>query len=176
MSNPSIPPDLEEKDPMFIDDVVVNVPGRADQMMVLVKPDYLMALRERIKRLNRERHRIDGKVHNQKRELKQLQDKREEKNRELDAMYYVWCDGGCGSGVCRYGHTQLATKDIVELAVRNTERLVKWHNNMEFRKLSVQCRMEYFRGSLGLRRRVLTRVMYTFFGASLAALGLSLLA
>lgn len=46
----------------------------------------------------------------------------EEKNKELDALGYVWCDGGCRGGAYRYTSGRL-TADMVERARRNVERM-----------------------------------------------------
>lgn len=60
-----------------------------------------------------------------KRELAHLYEVVARKNRELDALHFVWCDGGCASGVHRFDHDEL-TQEIVDEAVRNTERLKRW--------------------------------------------------
>lgn len=51
-----------------------------------------------------------------------------ERNLELDALHYVWCDGGCKYGAHRWTKEAL-TAETVRLAVRNTLRLVTWWNN-----------------------------------------------
>ena len=66
----------------------------------------------------------------------QLTDQRENNHRrnlELDALHYVWCDGGCEDGTHRWqpARAEGATKEIVEAAVRNTQRLVNWWNNQK---------------------------------------------
>ncbi len=61
----------------------------------------------------------------------------ERKNRELDSLHYVWCDGGCGGGVHRYddkGPDGL-TEDVVKTAIRNVNRMVGYFNNREFKHL-----------------------------------------
>jgi len=55
------------------------------------------------------------------------------KNVALDAMQWVWCDGGCKTGVNRYTPNDL-TLEIVEAAERNTKRLRSWFENAEFKK------------------------------------------
>jgi hypothetical protein len=47
------------------------------------------------------------------------------KNLELDALHFVWCDGGCADGVHRWDHGVL-TEAIVAEAERNTARLRRW--------------------------------------------------
>lgn len=84
-------------------------------------------------------------------ELKQtvyfLEKKLNEKNVLLDSMYWVWCDGGCVSGVNRYATGEL-TEDIVLAAESNTTRLRQWFTNNNFRKawkdMSEQQRAEWF--------------------------------
>lgn len=56
----------------------------------------------------------------------------ERKNRELDALHYVWCDGGCPGGVHRWTDGKI-TKELVEAAERNTRRLRRWYHAVEFR-------------------------------------------
>lgn len=68
--------------------------------------------------------RLSKKVANQAREITTMRECLEEKNRELDAMHYVWCDGSCERGVHRYTPGEL-TQDLVERAVRNVDRLCR---------------------------------------------------
>ena len=58
------------------------------------------------------------------------------RNVALDALHFVWCDGGCNGGVHRYdgaGPTAI-TLELVESAVRNTQRLVTWYRNHRHRQ------------------------------------------
>lgn len=57
----------------------------------------------------------------------------ERKNRELDALHYVWCDGGCPRGVHRWHDDLILTEDLVKLAERNTKRLRNWYRAVQFR-------------------------------------------
>ena len=52
------------------------------------------------------------------------------KNLQLDALHYVWCSGGCLNGVHKFTPGNI-TAEIVDLAVKNTSRLVKWWKNHE---------------------------------------------
>jgi hypothetical protein len=54
------------------------------------------------------------------------------KNRELDTMHYVWCDGGCSGGVHRWSDA-LVTRELVESAERNARRLRRWYRAVQFR-------------------------------------------
>lgn len=65
-------------------------------------------------------------------DIRQMQLVLERKNRALDAMHYVWCDGGCARGVHRWTNT-LVTREIVEAAERNAQRLRRWYRTVEFR-------------------------------------------
>jgi len=58
----------------------------------------------------------------------------ERKNRELDALHVVWCDGGCPGGVHRFqGGDVLVTEELVKAAERNTKRLRDWYEAVKFR-------------------------------------------
>lgn len=56
----------------------------------------------------------------------------ERKNRDLDALHYVWCDGGCPGGVHRWSDA-LVTRELVEAAERNARRLRRWYGIVEWR-------------------------------------------
>ena len=60
----------------------------------------------------------------------------ERKNRELDALHFVWCSGGCEGGVHRWQDVPL-TEDIVVEAERNTRRLREWWESSRARDISV---------------------------------------
>jgi hypothetical protein len=58
----------------------------------------------------------------------------ERKNRQLDALHLVWCDGGCPRGVHRYQDDDvLVTEELVAAAERNTKRLRRWYEAVKFR-------------------------------------------
>jgi hypothetical protein len=75
-------------------------------------------------------------IHKQRRELAQLNEALRLKNRELDSMHYVWCDGGCGGGVHRFEPMNGVplTEEIVKAAEANTRRLRSWFVNAQARK------------------------------------------
>jgi hypothetical protein len=60
-----------------------------------------------------------------RRELRKMQIAIERKNRELDALHYVWCDGGCETGTHRWSEPTI-TEEVVQEAERNTKRLRQW--------------------------------------------------
>jgi len=71
-----------------------------------------------------------------KREVTNLRESMEIKNRELDALHYVWCSGTCGGGVHRYDemkHIEL-TEEIVKLAESNVKRLRTKLENLKYAK------------------------------------------
>jgi hypothetical protein len=69
-------------------------------------------------------------------EIRQMQIAAEARNRQLDAMHYVWCTGGCEGGVHRFDGKGPAgiTQEIVDEAVRNTERLKRRWANQQYRE------------------------------------------
>ena len=69
------------------------------------------------------------KIENQKRQLSNQDHALRAKNLALDALHYVWCDGGCIGGVHRYGEHPPLTEEIVAAAERNTKRLRSWLRN-----------------------------------------------
>lgn len=56
----------------------------------------------------------------------------EKRNRELDALHLVWCDGSCPSGVHRWASDKV-TRQLVEIAERNTKRLRSWYDGVKWR-------------------------------------------
>lgn len=74
------------------------------------------------------------KVRRQAADIRQMQLVLERKNRLLDALHVVWCDGGCASGVHRFqGADVLVTEELVQAAERNTGRLRGWYESVKFR-------------------------------------------
>ncbi len=64
-----------------------------------------------------------------KREISRAQRSLHEKNLALDASYYVWCSGGCQTGILRWQEEHSApplTEEIVREAERQTKRLRQW--------------------------------------------------
>ena len=80
--------------------------------------------------------KMKDKYKKYKREIEIMKRSLEEKNKALDAMYWVWCSGGCGGGVARNNHNKYPEEEIIKLAERNTARLRSWHESfkMEHRK------------------------------------------
>jgi len=62
----------------------------------------------------------------------EMQEEAHRKNIALDAMWWVWCDGGCSCGTARYSDKEL-TEEVVQTAEHNVKRLRTWFNNKQFR-------------------------------------------
>lgn len=73
-------------------------------------------------------------VDNLRHQLTIAREAAERRNRDLDALHLVWCDGGCPSGVHRrQGQEVLVTEELVAAAERNTKRLRAWYEAVKFR-------------------------------------------
>lgn len=74
---------------------------------------------------------VQERAKNQAWEITKLKETVQARNKSLDAMHWVWCDGGCASGVHRFDEATSAvvTDEVVQIAVRNTERLARWKQN-----------------------------------------------
>jgi hypothetical protein len=95
--------------------------GSADQIEDVAHEAFCAgweASRERIARLRAE--------------IRQMQAAAERRNRELDALHLVWCDGGCPSGVHRWSDL-VVTEELVAAAERNARRLRRWYGAVKFR-------------------------------------------
>lgn len=68
-----------------------------------------------------------------KREVRHCQDVLERKNRLLDALHCVWCNGGCESGTHRWSEKTI-TEEVVQDAERNTMRLRQWFEAAKSRR------------------------------------------
>jgi hypothetical protein len=69
-----------------------------------------------------------------RRQLGIQQEALRKKNLQLDAMHFVWCDGGCRSGVHRWPcNEERVTEEVVAQAERNTLRLRSWFTNRQWR-------------------------------------------
>ena len=77
--------------------------------------------------------RLREQVAKLKRELTYARDNNHRRNIELDALHYVWCNGGCWGGVHRFDGKgpEGVTEEIVQAAERNTQRLRSWFNNYQ---------------------------------------------
>jgi hypothetical protein len=71
-----------------------------------------------------------------RRQLTIHQEGAERRNKQLDALNLVYCDGGCEGGVRRQDGTSAkdVTLEVVTLAVENTNRLVNWWRAYQYRQ------------------------------------------
>lgn len=89
----------------------------------------------RIARLRAENVRLAEQVQNLRHEVTNAKGNNETRNRELDALHYVWCSGGCEGGTHRYGgKPDDVTEEVVQLAEENTRRLRAWFENRKAKK------------------------------------------
>lgn len=75
---------------------------------------------------------LHRKIARQAAELTRLREVIERKNRELDAMHFVWCTGGCAGGVHRWSDGEI-TEAMVVHAERQAVRLRSWFTNALYR-------------------------------------------
>ena len=111
---------------------------------------------DEIERLRAENARLQGKVGFQRQELTKCNQALAARNRQLDAMAWVWCDGGCAGGVFRFTSVEL-NDEVVCAAERNTERLRRWLNNAKFKdewaSMSKDEREKWFNSRAALRAK-----------------------
>lgn len=55
------------------------------------------------------------------------------KNVQLDALHWVWCSGGCKTGMHRWVPAEL-TEEMVKEAEINTKRMREWYNSSLFKE------------------------------------------
>lgn len=105
---------------------------------------------------------IEDIIQDQKRHITMMRESLEEKNKMLDALHYVWCDGGCGGGVHRYTSMKGVelTEEIVKKAESNTYRLRTWFINNKFRKMPDNKKNKYFK-SWKCKLKYILRTIYT---------------
>jgi hypothetical protein len=84
-------------------------------------------IQEAIKQLGALRLRVKK----QAREIRNMQEVAEYRNKQLAALHVVWCSGGCEGGV---GCKEEVTREVVIEGVRNIKRLVQWWNSYMHRQ------------------------------------------
>ena len=113
-----------------IDYIIPGDPEEALDYLIekgYVSKDYHWILEISKDRLLHIQH-LEFKLSESKRNIRELLDTVNRFAKRLDALWWVWCDGGCESGVARYSDAEL-TEEIVQIAERNTKRLRrKWEN------------------------------------------------
>ena len=84
-----------------------------------------------------------------RREITFLKDCLHDKNVTLSALHYVWCSGGCVSGMNEL-HGEV-TEKLVLAAEYNTKRLRTWWENKKFKErwklMSQEERDEWFKAA-----------------------------
>lgn len=80
-----------------------------------------------------ELERLKAKNRAQAWEITHLTEVLVRKNLDLDALGFVWCDGGCTSGVHRFSPEMVLTADMVLRAEQNTKRLRSWYETVRWR-------------------------------------------
>lgn len=76
---------------------------------------------------------LSERIRRQRAHLAELNRVLRRKNKMLDALHWVWCDGGCPGGVHRWHPELLVTKEMVEHAELQAERLRSWYNTVGYR-------------------------------------------
>jgi cob(I)alamin adenosyltransferase len=90
--------------------------GRADLLKIAVLQQELATSKEARENLRTE--------------LTMMQQAAETRNRELDALHYVWCSGGCAKGTHRYCDSpDEITEETVQIIERQATRLRSWFEN-----------------------------------------------
>lgn len=69
---------------------------------------------------------LEEKIHRQAQQIRRMQVTLEEKNYALDMLHYVWCDGGCTSGVHRFDGAgpSAITDAVIDTAVASLQALL----------------------------------------------------
>jgi len=83
-------------------------------------------------RLKEELRSCSDRLCAQKRVITNIQESLTHKNKALDSMMWVWCNGGCYTGVRRYTDGKI-TENIVRIAEANTKRLRTWFTNHKWK-------------------------------------------
>lgn len=80
-----------------------------------------------------EARRLQFRLGEQRRQLTIANEALRERNLQLDAMHWVWCDGGCRGGMHRFGGCE-PTEELVVMAERNARRMRTWLENRRAKK------------------------------------------
>lgn len=82
---------------------------------------------------------LSTRIRNLKREVTYAKARNEERNRLLDALGMVWCNGGCPGGMKRYGDLGFGpsgevTAEHVGALLLNAGRALTWFINRDYRR------------------------------------------
>ena len=83
---------------------------------------FIAQMQEKI----RELREFDQVIRDLRREIDNMRVVVERRNRQLDALGVVWCDGGCDGGMHRYSPDREVTAQQVADLVVNAGRAVDW--------------------------------------------------
>jgi hypothetical protein len=87
--------------------------------------------------------RQDEQIKKLKEELTEACERNHERNVQLDALHFVWCDGGCLSGAHRFDHApEKVTAEVVKEARKNTDRLERWWASRDYRVRRIKAGLE----------------------------------
>lgn len=88
---------------------------------------------QKIELLEKELERAREHIRKLKEEVTVQREALERRNKEVDALGRVWCDGGCGGGMDRYREDLReppgVTADQVAFLLRNARRAYRWYVN-----------------------------------------------
>lgn len=96
-------------------------------------------LRAEVANAKRRAEDAEAKIARQAEELTTKDATLRQRTIDLDAMAWVWCDGGCKSGVFRYpenAELRPLTREMVARALRNVERMAGKLANLEVKEES----------------------------------------
>lgn len=99
-----------------------------------------------------ENSRLLVKLREQRNQLAIQNEAAHRKNIALDALHYVWCNGGCFGGHHRFAAHDARvplTEDIVVAAERNTARLRRWFEHRKLREARARAQPNTVTPTLG---------------------------
>lgn len=97
---------------------------------------------------------LEELIHHQKHALQMLNEATRKKNLELDALHYVWCNGGCAGGIHRFKENVPITEELVRTAEYNTIRLRTWLMNTSYKRTDMSGNVTYHNMPNGKHIRV----------------------
>ena len=95
--------------------------------------DELMSRPQVAARVEQARREGAQEITRLKGEVRHMQECAERRNRELDALHMVWCDGGCQNGTHRWTD-DVVTPEMVEFVEAYAKRLRRWYTNREYKQ------------------------------------------
>lgn len=125
-------PDRAETDQLSIEEIQEIRQAGAGALTPAQFQDVMNTLDQ----LWKERIELQKRVESQRKELSHVNEQNRRRTLELDALHFVWCDGGCEGGVHRWQEEgpEGLTEEIVKEAEHNTKRLVRWYHARQYRQ------------------------------------------